>query len=376
MATTSRKLALVAVAWAGASSGLLVPDGAAFAASAPEGLPSEVRSAAGASAPLRAVARPRHRPEATGQPFAPTVDAWHLARIKAPQAAELVAAAPGVVIAIVDSGVDPLHPAFDGKMVDGANTRDPKGDTVDSYGHGTHIAGVAAARPRPGSGVVGVAPKAMIMPMRVTDRTGRAQSAGIAQAITWAADHGARVINLSLEGVSRNAAIRDAAAYAWRRGALVVAPAGNCGCVETTPSTPYIVSVAATDRNDRLAAFSSTGAFVHLTAPGVDVPTTSRYGLELSDSGTSMASAVVSGVAALMFAANTELTPAAVSELLARTAVDPDGQSLALGQGRGRVDALAAVRAALDYRRPVEASADGSASVGAQAPSPSGLASK
>jgi subtilisin family serine protease len=366
--------------WAVAATPLVHAIGAAGAADASAAVSAnESRAgpaAAAASTPSRPVHRSRQRTLATPQPVTPSFETWHLARIRAPQAAELVGAAPGVVIAIVDSGVDPTHPAFAGKLVPGANTRDSMDGTADSHGHGTEVAGVAAARAREGSGVSGVAPNAKIMPMRVTDRSGRAQSAGIAQAITWAAEHGARVINLSLEGVTRSSVVRDAAAQAWRRGVLVVAPAGNCGCVEPTAPTPYILTVAATDRNDRIAASSSTGAFVDLAAPGVDIPTTARYGLQITDSGTSLSSAVVAGVAALMFAANPQLTPATVADLLARTAMDPDGQSASRGHGRGRVDALAAVRAAMAYREPAphQGAADASTAVDAPSSAPLGLA--
>jgi subtilisin family serine protease len=280
---------------------------------------------------------------------------WHLRQIRAPQAWTLTQGASGAVIAIVDSGVDPHHPEFAGKLVAGANTYDKSGVTADQQGHGTKMAGVAAARTDNGAGIAGVAGLSPVMPMRVTDRKGRATAASIAKAIVWAADHGARVINLSLEGVIRNAAIREAAEYAFHHGALVVAPSGNCGCLSPVAETPYILSVAATDEADQVASFSSAGAFVDIAAPGTNIPTTAMFGTYMDDSGTSVASAVVAGVASLMFAANPSLTPEAVTRILQETAFDPQHKGRDPHLGHGRVDAFAAVSAAAAWRAPTAA---------------------
>jgi len=282
---------------------------------------------------------------------------WHLSQIHVPQAWEISQGAPGVVIAVVDSGVDPHHPDLAGKLVAGANTFDKSNNTADQFGHGTKMAGAAAARSNNGVGIAGVAGLSPIMPIRVTDRKGRGTSTSIAKGIVWAADHGARVVNLSMEGVVKNAAVRAAAEYAFNHGALVVVPSGNCGCVDPTPETPYILSVSATDEADRVASFSTTGAFVDVAAPGVNIPTTAMYGLYLGDSGTSMASSIVAGVAALMFAANPALTPAVVTQLLQETAFNPGGKGRDPGFGHGRVDAFAAVSAAAAYRAPVASAA-------------------
>jgi thermitase len=246
--------------------------------------------------------------------------------------------------------VDPYHPDLAGQLVAGTNSHEQSNNTADQFGHGTKMAGAVAARSNNGVGIAGVAGQSRIMPIRVTDRAGRATSASIAKGIVWAVDHGARVINVSLEGVVKNAAVRAAAEYAYNHGALVVAPSGNCGCVDPTPESSYILSVSATDEADHVAAFSSTGAFVDLSAPGTNIPTTAMYGLYLSDSGTSLASGLVAGVAALMFSANPTLTPAVVAQLLEATAFNPRGNGRDPGFGHGRVDAFAAVSAALAYR--------------------------
>jgi subtilisin family serine protease len=285
---------------------------------------------------------------------------WHLARINAPKAWDLTQGAGGVVIAIVDSGVDPFHPDLAGKLVAGTNTLDRRASTADQFGHGTKMAGVAGAIGNNGVGIAGVAWKSPIMPIRAADRKGRATSASIAKGIVWAVDHGARVVNVSMDGVVRNAAIREAAEYAFNHGALVVAPSGNCSCTDPSAETPFILSVAATDENDRVIPSSTSGAFVDLSAPGDNILATTLFGLYGGESGTSMASAVVAGVAALMFSVNPELTPAAATELLQKTAVHPAGMGRDARYGHGRVDAFAAVGAAKAWRKPAQESVSNS----------------
>lgn len=281
------------------------------------------------------------------------VSQWHLPLILAPAAWDTTQGAPGVVIAILDSGIDTSHPEFAGKLVAGYNTYSNNTNIVDQYGHGTEVAGAAGAWTNNGQGIAGVASAAPIMPVRVTDATGRATSASLANGIIWAADHGARVINLSFNSVAGNATIRAAAEYAVNHGALVVAASGNCGCIDPTPENPFILSVSATDEGDGLAGFSSVGPFVDLAAPGNNILTTERFGLYGAVSGTSLASPIVAGVAGLMFAANPTLTPTLVTELLEATAVNGSGgynQSF----GWGRVDALAAAGAAAGYTPPAD----------------------
>ena len=159
-------------------------------------------------------------------------------------------------------------------------------------------------------------------------------------------------MNLSFEGVAGNATIRSAAEYALNHGALVVAASGNCGCVDATADNPFILSVSATDETGGVAYFSSTGPYVDLSAPGTNILTTAVGGLYFSDSGTSLASPVVAGVAALMFSANPALTPAVVTELLEATAFDAGGAGYDTGFGFGRVNAYAAVVAAASYQPP------------------------
>jgi thermitase len=279
---------------------------------------------------------------------------WHLPQIQAEQAWDLGQGSASAIIAILDSGIDAAQPDFAGKLVAGYNTYANSSDTSDAFGHGTEVAGVAGALTNNGLGVAGVAGNAPLMPVRVTDANGAANAASIANGIIWATDHGARVINLSFDGIVGNATIGAAAEYALNHGTLVVAAAGNCGCANAQVETPFVLSVSATDRNDALAWFSSTGPYVDVAAPGTDILTTAKYGLYLPDSGTSLASPVVAGVAGLMFGANPALTPTAATELLESTAVDLGNAGYDPSFGYGRINALAALTAAINYAPPVD----------------------
>jgi thermitase len=202
---------------------------------------------------------------------------WHLPKIGAAQAWDLVPTTPGAVIAILDSGVDPTHEDLVGKLVPGFNTYDDDTNTADVFGHGTKVAGAAGAKGNNGLGVASVAWESPIMPIRVTDTAGYGYSSTLSEGLVYAVDNGAAVMNMSFGGVAGSAAIRAAAQYAMEHGGLVVAASGNCGCLDSTADTPYLLSVSATDYNDDLASFSSRGNYVDLAAPGVSIYTT-RWG--------------------------------------------------------------------------------------------------
>jgi subtilisin family serine protease len=272
---------------------------------------------------------------------------WHLVKISALLAWDVVAGAAGVTIAIVDSGVDGSHPDLAPRMVAGYNFYSGNTNTNDVTAHGTQVAGAAAAAGNNLLGGAGVAYQARIMPIRVTDSTGYASASTLASGITWAADHGARVINISMNGIAGSPTVTSAAQYARSRGALVVAAAGNCGCLDNTPENPYVVSVSGTTESDTLASTSSRGPYVDLSAPSTSIPTTYPGGGYNAPSGTSFATAVVSGVAALVMAANPALAPGQVETLLEANADNLGASGWDQSYGWGRVNALRAVLAAV-----------------------------
>ncbi|MFJ6698819.1 S8 family peptidase [Streptomyces sp. NPDC091272] len=259
------------------------------------------------------------------------------------------------VIAVVDTGVDRGHPDLKGRLVDGYDFVDNDNDPTDKNGHGTHVSGIAAAATDNGVGIAGGAPDAKIMPVRVLGADGSGKDADIAKGITWAADHGAHVINLSLgesglmARLLKGGVLNSAIAAAHSKGAVVVAAAGNDGTAlqPYKPRTPVLV-VGASGPANRPADFSNFGAQDAVSAPGVKILSTlptyatkesakNRTGYGTLD-GTSMAAPYVSAVAALLH--SQDRNPDQIMAAIRTTAKNP--QKLPK-LGLGIVDAAAAV---------------------------------
>ncbi len=270
---------------------------------------------------------------------------WHTAKIAAPSAWDL-SGGGGVVIAILDTGVDVTHPDLASRVVPGWNIYDNNADTADVHGHGTAVAGTAAATMNNGTGVAGVAGQAKIMPLRISDPTGYAYWSTIAQGINYAADNGARVASISYASLTQSSAVLSAAQYMRSKGGLVVVAAGNSGASENYTPTTYLIPVSATDGNDQMASFSSYGSFVAMSAPGSGIWTTNRGGGYGSWSGTSFSTPITAGTIALMLAAKPGISSSQVESLLYSTATDLGATGRDDYFGYGRVNADAAVRAA------------------------------
>ncbi|GAA1715962.1 type VII secretion-associated serine protease mycosin [Streptomyces yatensis] len=272
----------------------------------------------------------------------------------------------GVTVAVLDTGVDDSHPDLAGQVLPGKDLIGfgaRRGERAWAR-HGTAMAGIIAGHGHGaggGEGVLGVAPKARILPVRViledsdaARKKARSSRGGaLAAGIRWAADHGADVINLSLGDDSASAhpeAAEDAAVqYALRKGVAVVASAGNGGekgdRVSYPAAYPGVIAVTAVDRYGSRAAFSTRRWYATVCAPGVDVVIADPDKRYYEGWGTSAAAAFVSGSVALVRAAHPELSPRQLRELLTRTAQDvPEGgHSDALGAGL--VDPAAAIAA-------------------------------
>lgn len=282
---------------------------------------------------------------------------WYLDRIGA-AAAWAGSTGEGVTVAILDTGVDDAHPDLAGAVERGADYVTRNGDTRDRHGHGTHVAGIVGARKGNGQGIAGVAPGCRILSVRVLDEDGSSGVFSVARGIKFAADYARRtkrrvIINLSL-GASLPVDPIDFAAgwYANRQGALLVAAAGNdAGPVGVPAKHRYFMAVAATDAADAKASFSNFGPQLAISAPGVGIlSTTPTYPVTMTRrgiaqnyaplQGTSMATPIVSGVAALVWARHPDWTAAQVRDALTRTA-RPLGDRNRFGAGL--VDAKAAV---------------------------------
>ncbi|HRH87213.1 MAG TPA: S8 family serine peptidase [Rubrivivax sp.] len=272
-------------------------------------------------------------------------NAWHLATTRTTSAWDS-SVGSGVTIAILDSGVDASHPDLAGKLVPGYNFFDGNSNTADVYGHGTKAAGTAAAITNNAAGVSAVAADAKIMPIRVAGTDGWATWSALANGTTWAADRGARVISMSFQNPSSSAAVLSAANYARSKGAVVIGAAGNTSGYDATAASELMTIVAATDGSDARAGWSTYGPSVDIAAPGVGIYTTTSGGGYGAWSGTSAATPVTAGVAALVIAANPALKPADVDRILQSTALDLGSVGKDEYHGHGRVDAAAAVAAA------------------------------
>lgn len=270
---------------------------------------------------------------------------WHVPQVKAPAAWD-VSQGAGITIAILDSGVLATHPDLQAKLVAGWNFYDNTSNTADATGHGTAVAGAAAAATNNATGVAGIAGAAKIMPIRVSDATGYAYYSTIAQGVTWAADHGARVANASFSGIFTSSSVDSAGQYLKSKGGLLMVAAGNNGINEGNYAPTGMIVVSATDSSDALASWSSYGPFVALSAPGVGIWTTSSDGTWRSASGTSFSSPIAAGVAALVMAAQPGLSASQVESVLYKSAVDLGAGGRDIYFGYGRVDAAAAVGAA------------------------------
>lgn len=271
-------------------------------------------------------------------------NSWALPKIQAPTAWQ-TATGDGVTIAILDTGVNGNHPDLAANMVPGWNMYDNNADTADVHGHGTLVAGSAAAVANNGHGSVGVAWDARIMPVRISMPDGRAYTSTMAQAIRWAVDNGANVANLSYTGAN-NLTVQSAADYMRNKGGVVVMSAGNSGGLLNYSPSDSLIVVSATGSNDALASFSSYGPYVDVAAPGVSIYTTNRGGGYSYASGTSFSSPITAATIALMLSANPDLTPADASDIIKSTAIDLGAPGFDYLYGHGRIDAKRAVEAA------------------------------
>lgn len=224
-------------------------------------------------------------------------------------------------------------------------------DTSDVVGHGTWVTGVITETVNNGIGGASTAPGTQVMPIRITDRSdGYAYFSDMASGITWAADHGARVANLSYSGAAGSAAVADAASYMMSKQGVVVVAAGNDNIDYGYTNSSYLYVAAATDANDAKASFSSFGSFVDIAAPGTYIYTTNRSGTYSTVQGTSFATPNVAGVAAMVMSANPLLKATDVLSVISSTAVDLGTAGWDANFGNGRVNELAAVQKAVTYQ--------------------------
>jgi len=299
---------------------------------------------------------------------------WNLNQIQAPTAWCITTGSEDVVIAIIDSGVDLDHPELEaklwvkpGEIPDNGLDDDGNGyiddvhgwdfvnwdnDPQDDYGHGTFVAGIAAAETDNGIGIAGFSWGAKIMPVKVIAPgvPGYAYYSDITSGICYAADNGAKIINMSFHSAAYSQALQAAVTYAHSKGCLLVAAAGDTGddTYQYPASHAHVVSVAATGRDDEHWDLSTYNDRVDVAAPGVEILSFWEGGYGRMPS-TRMATPHVSGLAALIWSVNPTLTPDEVESIIESTAVDLGDPGRDDYFGHGRIDANAAVRATPHY---------------------------
>jgi subtilisin family serine protease len=269
---------------------------------------------------------------------------WYLNQISAPKAWDTTRGSSSITVAVIDGGVQKDHPDLAGKIVKPYNA--VTGGTIyKADNHGTHVAGIIAASMN-GKGIAGVAPNVKIMPINAFTSNGAA-AYDIVHAIYYAVHNGANVINLSLGGYNYSYSMDEAIRYAFTKGTVIIAAAGNSDTYYNTYPAAYdgAFGVSATNSNDKITQFSNYGNYIDFAAPGEDIySTVAGSGYDYMD-GTSMASPVVSGVAALILSKNPLLSPNEVKAILASSAIDLGNGGWDYFYGYGRVNAYRALQA-------------------------------
>lgn len=272
------------------------------------------------------------------------------ADIDAPIAWDITKGSSGTIVAILDSGVSKNHPDVSSQVIDRTNFSNSSSDD-DVYGHGTHVGGIVAALTNNGIGIAGVCPDCKLMSVKVLNDNGAGAYSWIASGIIYAADHGAKVINMSLGGSQKSITLENAVNYAWNKGVVVVAAAGNSGNQSKTYPGAYVnvVAVASTDNQDKKAYFSEYGSWVDVAAPGVSIYSAWNDGSSPYDpqpvcfnltecykyaSGTSMSTPMTAGVAALIWSKGTYTAASQVRNRLEATADKIPGTGTYWSSGR------------------------------------------
>jgi subtilisin family serine protease len=263
--------------------------------------------------------------------FYRTGNQWGVLRINAPSAWDISTGGEDILIAILDTGVASAHPELSGKVQVGLNfTVEPANiSTADDQGHGTFVAGIAAAKTNNAMGIAGVAWNAQILPVKVLSSSGSGSNATIAMGINFATERKANIINLSLGTEDRSQVVAEAVRKAYQAGIVLVAAVGNDGTDKPSYPASYdeVIAVSATTTQDRPAYFTNFGPEVAISAPGEGILslTWAQRNSEIYayDSGSSFSAPYVSGTVALMLSANKSLTNPQIRQILENTADIP-----------------------------------------------------
>ena len=275
---------------------------------------------------------------------------WGIKKIDLEKAWDYTTGSKSTVVAVIDSGVDLSHPDLQGQIVGGYNFIFRDTDIYDINGHGTFVSGIIGASTDNNLGICGVNWDVKIMPLQAVYGDGSIYDSDVIDAIIFAADNGADVINLSLGGPQTSAAIQNAIDYAIARNVTVVAAVGNDG--NSTLNYPAactgVIGVGSTNSYDSVSSFSQRNSSVDIVAPGEGITstciTTSGYA---TTSGTSFSAPHVSGVAALLLSIDPKLTPSQITNILQSSSIDLGTPGRDDQYGYGRLDSFMAVKSTL-----------------------------
>ena len=268
---------------------------------------------------------------------------WGVRHIKAPQAWSTTTG-HHVYIGVIDTGADYRHPDLRNSLMRGVNLVHRGLPPYDDNGHGTHIAGTIAAANQM-YGIIGVAPRALIHPVKAFDENGSAYVSDIIQGIDWCVRHGMNIINMSFGMKTRSKSLLNAVMNAYNAGVTIVASSGNDAkrkTIDYPARYQQTISVGATDRVRKIANFSNRGRFVDIYAPGEKIVSAWLKGKYHEMSGTSMATSHVSGAIALLLAMKPGLKPGEIKTLLRHSANPtrgPRGKGCT-SRGAGEVDVV------------------------------------
>lgn len=273
---------------------------------------------------------------------------WNLPAIETNRGWNLSKGSKDVIIAVIDTGADLDHTDLHGQFVSGYNVVDPKKKPSDDVGHGTHVSGIIGALVNNGEGVAGMSWYNKIMPVKALDASGSGTTYAVAEGVIWAADHGAKVINMSLGNYADSQFLHDAIKYAYDRDVLLVAASGNDNTERPgyPAAYPEVLAVGATNQDMSRAEYSNYGDYIDVTAPGTNIASTYPGNQYAALSGTSMASPHVAAMAGLIRSLNPDLTNREVMDLMISQAVDLGAKGKDKYYGNGQVDVFRSLEAA------------------------------
>lgn len=269
---------------------------------------------------------------------------WGVKQIRAPKVWS-VSTGHRIKIGVIDTGADYQHPDLRYSLARGINLLNRSLLPHDDNGHGTHIAGTIAAA-NSTAGMIGVAPRSLIYPVKAFDHNGSAYVSDIVLGIDWCVRNRVNIINMSFGMKTRSKALLDVVNRAYHAGIVIVASSGNDGkrrSIDYPARYPQTISVGATDKNRRIASFSNRGAYVDVYAPGDKIVSSWVQGKHHEMSGTSMATSHVSGAIALLLAKHPGLSPSEIKTLVKRATVPLRARKTSAAKTKvrgGEIDAL------------------------------------